>query len=181
MPGVTDWRSHWGHYVRLKLSNSTRYVSTFKLQSFSKGGRLIGAHCLWHVCDYVFVCFRFVTFKLKRSCMRIAQQDPTMSSCPLPRFLPNAFHCLVLAHCDNFLPIASFVCLFAKINWTRWKCYQSNCSRIMTWLVGKCIQDSVATCGLCFYYLFACFSCLYAPHIYIMILLLFPHIYMETL
>ena len=87
----------------LKLSNSTRYVSTFKLQSFSKGGRLIGAHCLWHVCDYVFVCFRFVTFKLKRSCMRSRTQQWVHALFP-------HFFLTLSTHCDNFLSFV-LICL----------------------------------------------------------------------
>ena len=100
MPGVTDRRSHWGHYVCLKLSNRTRFVSTFKLQSFSMRCRLIVAHWLWHVCDYVFVCFRFVTFKLERSCMRRRTQW-------VHALFPHFFLTLS-THCDDFL---LFVCL----------------------------------------------------------------------
>lgn len=59
--------------------------------------------CLF-ACFDMFACLCFVCDIFKRN------------SCPLPRFLPNAFHCLVLAHCDKFLPFASFVCLFANIN-----------------------------------------------------------------
>ena len=61
-----------------------------------------------------FVCL-FACFDMF-ACLFLVCDIFKRNSCPLPRFLPYAFHCLVLAHCDNFLPIASFVCLFAKIN-----------------------------------------------------------------
>ena len=156
MPGVTDRRSHWGHYVCLKLSNRTRFVSTFKLQSFSTRWQVdwctLAVTCLW-------LCFSLFSFcDIQAEAQLHAQENPMSScplppfllnafhtlrqlsfvclfacfdmfaclflvcdifkrnSCPLPRFLPYAFHCLVLAHCDKFLPFASFVCLFAKIN-----------------------------------------------------------------